>query len=91
MLHCWQEEPDARPKFSELHQQFDRFLGIHIQDHYPYIDIQNQDSTFDHLATEGSEAIEEDDNETIELSDHEDEPENVMRKRSNTFSGVFKL
>ena len=65
MLHCWHQNPADRPQFSELHKKFDRFLGIHVQDRYPYIDIQNQPYRFDRLApetgqgTEGEEEEEE--------------------------------
>lgn len=40
MLDCWQYMPLDRPKFSDLHSIFDKFLSKYIQDRYPYIEIQ---------------------------------------------------
>ena len=75
MLHCWSEAPEERPKFSELHKLFDRFLGIHIQDRYPYIEIQGQPYRFDRLAPETGQGADEEGQEEapIELSDNEEE------------------
>lgn len=90
MLHCWHQNPGDRPKFSELHKKFDRFLGIHIQDRYPYIDIQNQMYRFDKLSPEtGQETSLEGEGEgggegetPINLSESEDEDQ------PRRFSGV---
>ena len=77
MLHCWQENPEDRPKFSELNKVFDRFLGIYIQDKYPYIEIQNQPYRFDRLAPETGQGASNEDGEQgdnpINLSDVEDD------------------
>ncbi len=81
MLHCWSEGPSERQKFSQLHKVFDRFLGIHIQDRYPYIEIQNQPSRFDRLApemgqgTSGEKELGEDN--PVTLSEDEDEGEEI--------------
>lgn len=40
MLQCWNEDPEERPTFEELHKTFDQFLSNHIQDRYPYIELQ---------------------------------------------------
>ena len=62
-----------RPKFSELHKLFDRFLGIHIQDRYPYIELQSQPYRFDRLAPETGQGTDEEGEEVpINLSDSEE-------------------
>lgn len=77
MLHCWSEAPEERPKFSELRKLFDRFLGIHIQDRYPYMEIQSQPYRFDRLAPETGQGADEEGKEQgktpIELSDTEED------------------
>ena len=40
MLRCWNNDSDDRPKFSELHSLFDQFLSVHIQDRYPYMELE---------------------------------------------------
>jgi hypothetical protein len=75
MLHCWSEEPEERPKFSELHKLFDKFLGIHVQDRYPYIEIQGQSYGFDLLAPETGQGADEDGHggeAPVDLSDSEE-------------------
>lgn len=89
MLHCWSEIPDERPKFSELHKVFDKFLGIHIQDRYPYIEIQNQPYRFDRLVPEtgqGTESEEKgaEEQAPINLSDEEEEDEGMGKELSLT-------
>ena len=50
MHQCWHPNPSGRPKFSDLHQLFDRYLTKHTQEKYPYIDMDsNVPYTFDHL------------------------------------------
>ena len=79
MLRCWSEEPSERPKFSELHKIFDRYLGIHIQDRYPYIELQSQPYQFDRLAPktgqETNEGGETEGEAPIDLSDNENKEE----------------
>ena len=76
MLHCWSEAPEDRPKFSELHKVFDRFLSIHIQDQYPYIEVQNQPYRFDRLAPEtGQGPLDEGGQEEIVINLSSDEEE----------------
>ena len=81
MLHCWSERSAERPKFSQLHKVFDRFLGIHIQDLYPYIEIQNQPYRFDRLAPETGQDTngekESAGDSTVILSEDEDEGEEI--------------
>ena len=80
MLHCWSENPEERPNFCELRKVFDRFLSIHIQDHYPYIEIQiNLPNCYDRLAPETGQRRESESSEgeggggPIDLSDVEDD------------------
>ena len=79
MLHCWSENPEDRPKFGQLRKVFDRFLSIHIQDHYPYIEIQvNQPYQFDRLAPETGQrnqsvCSEGQDGVPVDLSDVEED------------------
>ena len=69
--------PDERPKFSELRKEFDCFLSAHIQDRYPYIEIEaTQSYHFDKLAPEtgqrrGSSSSEE--MKTVNLSDEDED------------------
>ena len=39
MKHCWCENPEDRPSFSQLRRRFDHFLGVYKQDHRSYIEI----------------------------------------------------
>lgn len=67
--------------FSELHKLFDRFLGIHIQDRYPYIEIQNQPYRFDRLAPETGQGADEEGEQQetpIDLSDTEEDEGNFQ-------------
>lgn len=84
MLHCWSESSQDRPEFSELHKVFDKFLGIHMQDRYPYIELQvNQPYKFDRLAPEtgqDSDGYNEDGESPVDLSGDEEEEETFKFK-----------
>ena len=97
MNQCWDSEPDERPRFAELHRIFDEFLGKHVQDRYPYIDLQmTQLYNFDRLEPQlGDNSIAEDGNCPINL-DIEDvdagEPTHVqLRTREDRLANSLQL
>ena len=52
MLQCWSEDKEDRPSFGKLHIIFDQFLSKHIEDRYPYMEVQMY--TFDKLEPQPS-------------------------------------
>ncbi len=46
MLHCWCENDEDRPSFSELRQRFDKFVSLYIQENHPYIEIPVSDVVY---------------------------------------------
>ena len=41
MVRCWSEQQLQRPIFPDLRKQFDQFLSVHVQDQYPYIELES--------------------------------------------------
>ena len=41
MLRCWSEQQLQRPNFFDLRKEFDQFLSVYVQDHYPYIELES--------------------------------------------------
>ncbi len=77
MLYCWSESPSERPTFSQLRKEFDRFLSVHMQDRYPYIEIEvTQSCNYDELAPETGQrraSTSSGEMKTVNLSDEEDD------------------
>lgn len=46
MRHCWYENSQDRPSFSQLQKHIEEFLISYVQDNYPYIEIPVSYSTF---------------------------------------------
>lgn len=77
MLYCWSQVPEERPKFGDLRKEFDRFLSDHIQDRYPYIEIESMKPyQFDKLAPETGqrrESTSSDEMKAVNLSEGDED------------------
>ena len=90
MLSCWNDEPEQRPKFSQLHDVFDQFLSRHTQDKYPYMELQtNPPYTFDKLEPLSNTTNQ--DNAPVNLDMVGEEPTVRLRATDNRLTGTHSL
>ena len=72
MCHCWLARGSSRPTFADLHVVFDQYMGRHLSEEYPYIDMDASDPyQFDHLAPKTSLAHEEKNGGIFNIDDEE--------------------
>lgn len=64
MLHCWSQEAEERPSFSQLHKTFDDFLIQQTEHKYPYMEVLSKPYHLDNL-------------EPTENPDHDPAPVNL--------------
>lgn len=70
MLQCWSEQQLNRPSFSELRLQFDQFLSVYVQEHYPYIELQSSNQC-DETLQESTNQVAVDVADTSSTSTHD--------------------